>query len=112
MPGRYSTRMGAALRHATTQLAQEGGEHRAIFLITDGAPSDVDVYEPQYLVEDARAAVHEGRRCGVQIFCVALDPKADPYVRNIFGWNNYRIADEPDSLQAHLSSLYARLVFL
>jgi len=112
VPGRYSTRMGAALRHATTQLAHEGGEHRAILLITDGAPSDVDVYEPQYLVEDARAAVHESRRCGVQIFCVALDPQADPYVRNIFGWNNYRIVDEPDSLQAHLSSLYARLVFL
>lgn len=112
VPGRYSTRMGAALRHATTQLAYEGGEHRAILLITDGAPSDVDVYEPQYLVEDARAAVHESRRCGVQIFCVALDPQADPYVRNIFGWNNYRIVDEPDSLQAHLSSLYARLVFL
>lgn len=112
VPGRYSTRIGAALRHATTQLVHERTEHRAILLITDGAPSDVDVYEPQYLIEDARAAVHESRQCGVQTFCIALDSQADPYVRNIFGWNNYRIVDEPDSLQAHLSSLYARLVFL
>ena len=109
VPGRYSTRMGAALRHATTRLAHERTDHRAILLITDGAPSDVDVYEPQYLIEDARAAVHEGRRSGVQTFCVALDPKADPYVRNIFGWNNYRIVDDPNSLSTHLSTLYARL---
>ncbi len=109
MSGRYSTRMGAALRHATTCLAHERTDHRAILLITDGAPSDVDVYEPQYLIEDARAAVHEGRRSGVQTFCVALDPQADPYVRNIFGWNNYRIVDEPSSLSGQLSTLYARL---
>ncbi len=109
VPGRYSTRIGAALRHATTQLAHEQGDHRAILLITDGAPSDVDVFEPQYLIEDARAAVHESRRCGVQTFCVALDPQADPYVRTIFGWNNYRIVDDLPSLPTHLSSLYARL---
>lgn len=109
VPGRYSTRIGAALRHATTQLAHEQGDHRAILLITDGAPSDVDVFEPQYLIEDARAAVHESRRCGVQSFCVALDPQADPYVRTIFGWNNYRIVDDLPSLPTHLSSLYARL---
>ncbi|MHB0991835.1 MAG: VWA domain-containing protein [Burkholderiales bacterium] len=108
--GSCSTRIGAALRHATTCLAHEPTTHQAILLITDGAPSDVDVFEPRYLIEDARAAVHEGRRSGVQFFCVALDPKADPYVRTIFGWNNYRITNDPDSLPGHLSALYARLV--
>lgn len=107
--GHYSTRMGAALRHATTCLKRERTDHRAILLITDGAPSDVDVYEPQYLIEDARAAVHEGRQSGVQTFCVALDPQADPYVRNIFGWNRYRIVDDPNSLSGQLSTLYGRL---
>ncbi|MHB1676565.1 MAG: VWA domain-containing protein [Sulfuriferula sp.] len=108
--GSCSTRMGAALRHATTCLAHEQTDHRSILLITDGAPSDIDVYEPQYLIEDARAAVHEGRRSGVRTFCVVLDPKADPYVRNIFGWNNYFIDDDPNSLPGHLSALYTRLV--
>lgn len=109
VPGRYSTRMGAALRHATARLAHERTDHRAILIIGDGAPSDVDVHEPQYLIEDARAAVHEGRRSGVQVFCAALDPQAEPYVRNIFGWNNYRIVDDPHRLPAHLSALYGRL---
>lgn len=109
VPGRYSTRMGAALRHAVACLAIEPSDQCAIVLVSDGAPSDIDVFKPGYLIEDARAAVHEGRRAGVEIFCVALDPKADPYVRRIFGWNNYRIVDEPSRLATQLSSLYNRL---
>lgn len=109
VPGRYSTRMGAALRHATACLAHESNDYRAIVLVTDGAPSDIDVFKAGYLIEDARAAVHEGRRLGVQTFCVALDPQADPYVKRIFGWNNYRIVDEPSRLPAQLSTLYRLL---
>lgn len=109
VPGRYSTRMGAALRHAVACLANEPFDHRAIVLVTDGAPSDIDVFKAGYLIEDARAAVHEGRRSGVQTFCMALDPQADPYVRRIFGWNNYRIVDEPERLPAQLATLYNRL---
>jgi nitric oxide reductase NorD protein len=109
VPGRNSTRMGAALRHAIACLAHEPNDSRAIVLVTDGAPSDIDVFKAGYLIEDARAAVHEGRRAGVQTFCVALDPQADPYVRRIFGWNNYRIVDEPNRLSAQLSTLYSRL---
>lgn len=109
IPGRYSTRMGAALRHAVACLSHESNDHRAIVLVTDGAPSDIDVFKAGYLIEDARAAVQEGRRSGVQTFCVALDPHADSYVKRIFGWNNYRIVDEPNRLPAQLSTLYNRL---
>jgi nitric oxide reductase NorD protein len=109
VPGRYSTRMGAALRHAIACLAQETNDYRAIVLVTDGAPSDIDVFKRGYLIEDARAAVQEGRRSGVETFCVALDPQADPYVRRIFGWNNYRVVDEPSRLPAQLSMLYSLL---
>ena len=112
VPGRYSTRMGAALRHAVACLSHEPNDHRAIVLVTDGAPSDIDVFKTGYLIEDARAAVQEGRRAGVQTFCVALDPQADLYVRRIFGWNNYRIVDEPNRLPAQLATLYNRLAAL
>ena len=36
-----------------------------------------------------------------------MTPQAEPYVRNIFGWNNYRIVDEPYSLSGQLSTPYA-----
>jgi nitric oxide reductase NorD protein len=106
---RYSTRMGAALRHATVQLREEPTGQRAILLVTDGAPSDVDVTEPDYLIEDARMAVLEARQAGVQTYCIAVDAAADRYVRRIFGWRNYGIADDPQSLPVHLQRVRTRL---
>jgi nitric oxide reductase NorD protein len=109
VPGAYSTRMGAALRNATAHMAHEPGKHHSILVVTDGAPSDVDVFDADYLIEDARAAVLEARQSAVQTFGVVLDPKADTYARRIFGWRNYRIVDDPLLLPAHLSNLYTRL---
>jgi hypothetical protein len=106
---RYSTRMGAALRHAAACMAGEPGDHRAIVVITDGAPSDVDVFEPGYLIADARAAVGEARRSGVQTHGVVLHPAADGYARAMFGWRNFQIVDDPRLLPRHLSRLHARL---
>lgn len=108
-PGGYSTRMGAALRHATANFALEPGNHHCILVVTDGAPSDIDVFDPNYLIEDARAAVLEARQSAVQTYGVVLDPNADPYARRIFGWRNYRIVDDPQLLPVHLSNLYTRL---
>lgn len=105
----WSTRIGAALRHATRCLAKETGEQRAIVLVTDGAPSDIDVFDPRYLTEDARAAVQAAQREGVQCYGLAVDPGADAYVRRIFGWRNYRVAETAAQLPRQLSELYARL---
>jgi nitric oxide reductase NorD protein len=110
VPGRHSTRIGAALRHATAHLQAEAGHHRAILLITDGAPSDVDVFEPDYLIEDARAAVLQAKQAGVRTFCIAVDPGAAAYVRRIFGWRDHCIADDAQGLPVQLQKAYARLV--
>jgi len=107
--GRYSTRMGAALRHAAALLADEPAGQRAILLVTDGAPADIDVHDPKYLVEDAREAVAEARGAGVRTACIAVDAAADAYVRRIFGWRNYCIADDARSLPARLARMSARL---
>ena len=107
--GRYSTRIGAALRHAASHLCAEPSGRRAILLVTDGAPSDIDVHDPRYLIEDARMAVAEAREAGVRTACIAVDGAADAYVRRIFGWRNYCIADDARSLPARLARMSARL---
>lgn len=107
--GRYSTRIGAALRHAASHLRAEPSGRRAILLVTDGAPSDIDVHDPRYLIEDARMAVAEAREAGVRTACIAVDGAADAYVRRIFGWRNYCIADDARSLPARLARMSARL---
>lgn len=107
---RYSTRMGAALRHATTLLQDEPHLQRAILLVTDGAPSDIDVHEPRYLTEDARAAVIEARNAGVQTHCIALYTGDDNYVRRIFGWRNFSMVQDAQSLPVQLKRACLRLM--
>ena len=75
---RHSTRLGAALRHAGELALRADAERHAIVVVTDGEPSDVDVHDPRYLVEDARAAALALRRRGLRVHCLALDARAAP----------------------------------
>ena len=106
---RHSTRLGAALRQATAHMQAQSGRYRGILVVTDGEPSDVDVFEPGYLIEDARMAVLQAHRLGIRTFCLAVDPKADRYVRRIFGWRDHGIADDPHRLPVQLQRAYVRL---
>ena len=74
---RLSTRMGAALRHATEWLAPEPRHKKLLLFITDGEPHDIDIHDRRYLIEDARRAVLEAGRRDIAVFCVTLDPAAD-----------------------------------
>ena len=84
------------------------GERRAIIVVTDGEPSDVDAHDPRYLVDDAREAVLELRRRGLRVHCVALDARAEPQLRAMFGFRDYRIVTNPAALPAALVRAYAR----
>ncbi|BCJ91494.1 hypothetical protein IZ6_22290 [Terrihabitans soli] len=84
LQSRFSTRLGAALRHATLLLSAQPGPRRLV-LITDGEPHDVDVHDPKYLIEDARQAVREGARRDVAMFCINLSRAAEKQARTIFG---------------------------
>ena len=107
-PG-LSTRLGAALRHATAWLAKETSAQRTLLVLSDGAPSDIDVFDARHLVEDAAHAVVEARRKGVRCFCLSLDRASEADVRRIFGHGGYRIVDDPARLGALLARSYAEL---
>lgn len=82
---RLSTRLGAALRHATRLIASRHGVLRRVLLLTDGHPHDIDVHDPHYLLEDARQAVREAARRGVLMQCVSLDAAAWKPLQRVFG---------------------------
>lgn len=105
-----STRMGAALRHASNELATQDADHKVILMLTDGEPSDVDVLEDDYLVEDARHAVVGAAARGIQTFCLTLDRHADDYVRRIFGSRNYLIADRAANFAGYTGQALVRLI--
>lgn len=109
MTGQLSTRMGAAIRHASYYLNLQRSSKKLLLIITDGEPADVDVRDPQYLRYDTKKAVEEAGRSGVITFCMSLDPRADHYVSRIFGAKNYMVVDHVERLPEKLPLLYAGL---
>jgi nitric oxide reductase NorD protein len=109
MTGQLSTRMGAAIRHATHYLNNQRTSKKLLMVITDGEPADVDVRDPQYLRYDAKKSVEDAARMGISTFCMTLDPRADQYVSRIFGAKNYMIVDQIARLPEKLPLLYAGL---
>lgn len=109
MKGSYSTRMGAALRHAGSILKQQPKHKKVLFIITDGEPADNDVRDPQYLRFDTKRAVEELMRDGVTTYALSLDPHADQYVSRIFGAKNFTVLDQVERLPEKLPMLYMGL---
>ena len=107
-PG-YYTRMGAAIRFATNQLAQQKQEHKLLLILTDGKPNDLDRYEGRYGIEDTRMAIIEAHQKGVQPFCVSIDDKANDYLPYIFGKSSYVFVRKVNELPYKLTRLYLKL---
>jgi nitric oxide reductase activation protein len=108
MQAGYSTRMGAALRHAGHYLGARKADKRILLVLTDGEPADIDVTDSAYLRADARKAVDTLQANGITTYCLSLDPNADEYVSEIFG-KNWRVLDRIDRLPEQLPMLYLNL---
>ena len=106
-PG-YSTRLGAALRHAGADLRQQQTYRKLVLVVSDGEPSDIDCEDPKYLVEDARRAVQSLGTQGIDTFCVGLDSGGDAWLHHIFGRSVLQL-DRIERLPERLPMLYLRL---
>ena len=72
------TRMGAAIRHATTLLTgRSGTPRRLLVVLSDGFAYDHG-YEGHYGESDARRALTEARRQGVGCVCLSVGASTDP----------------------------------
>jgi len=108
MEAGYSTRMGAAMRHAGHYLEKQQADKKLMLILTDGEPADIDSKDGRLLIEDARQAVKELDRDGIYAYCINLDPKADEYVSDIFG-KQYTIVDKVEQLPVKLPELFISL---
>jgi nitric oxide reductase NorD protein len=105
MQAGYSTRIGAAMRHAAHYLAAQPAEKKLMLILTDGQPADVDVHDDRLLIEDAHKAVGELDRRGIFSYCISLDRHADAYVSDIFG-RRYSVIDHIERLPEKLPELF------
>jgi len=108
MEAQYSTRMGAAMRHAAHYLENQKADKKLMLILTDGEPADVDTKDGRILIEDARRAVKELDGQGIYAYCINLDPKADEYVSDIFG-KHYTVIDNIQRLPERLPELFMAL---
>ena len=104
----YSTRMGAAIRHAGHYLGHQKTDKKLLLILTDGEPSDIDTDDHRLLIEDTAKAVKELDQAGIYTYCINLDPDADDYVQDIFG-NQYTVIDNVESLPEKLPQLFMAL---
>ena len=108
MKAGYSTRMGAAIRHAGHYLSHQQSDKKLLLILTDGEPSDVDAEDAHILIADTARAVKELDQQGIYTYCINLDPYADDYVQDIFG-NQYSVIDRVESLPEKLPQLFMAL---
>jgi nitric oxide reductase activation protein len=108
-PG-LSTRLGAALRHATHVVGQTTSGRKLVIVLTDGEPSDVDVADPLDLVEDARRAAVGLHAAGIDTYGVVLGRTGIQAASRIFGRGKTMMVHRvEDDLPNRLSELYFRL---
>ena len=112
MQAGWSTRMGAAMRHAAHTLGARPADKKLLLVLTDGKPSDVDAHDERLLIEDARQAVKELDRDNIFTYCISLDAQlkagADDYVAEIFG-RQYTVIDHVERLPERLPQLFMAL---
>jgi nitric oxide reductase NorD protein len=100
-PGGH-TRLGAAIRHMTAQLARQDAGHRLLLVLSDGRPHDVDEYQNRYGIEDTRQAVLEARASGVFPYCITVDSESSEYLPRLFGPSGYSVVRRPQQLATAL----------
>jgi nitric oxide reductase NorD protein len=107
-PG-YYTRIGAAVRHASAELARQPQRKKLLLVLTDGKPNDVDHYEGRFAVEDTRKSVQEARRLGIAVFGVTVDATAQSYFPTLFGRGGNAIVGNIRRLPAALPAIYRQV---
>ena len=107
-PG-LSTRLGAAVRQAGDELVSKTNYRKLLLIISDGEPSDIDVEDNEYLIEDAKYAVRRLAYNGVDVFCVGVESESNKNLSRIFGNKNYVIIKSASELPKKLPLIYLTL---
>ena len=107
-PG-FSTRLGAAVRQAGDELVSKTNYRKLLLIISDGEPSDIDVEDNEYLIEDAKYAVRRLAYNGVDVFCVGVESESNKNLSRISGNKNFVIIKSASELPKKLPLIYLTL---
>ena len=109
----HATRMGPAIRHATSKLESQDARTKLLFLISDGRPQDRgysrEGVEKEYAVHDTKKALDEARRKDISAFCLTVDKNGHDYLKTMCQDISYEVLDDIYALPERLLFLYRRL---
>ena len=109
-----STRMGAAVRHATRKLKDVASRAKMLVLLSDGYPEDADYGRdgnaPTYGLRDTMMALREAEHEHVQSFCLTVDKGGHDYLREMCAPSRYMVLEDIPSLPLELPKIYQRHV--
>ena len=109
----HATRMGPAIRHATSKLEVQEARTKVLFLLSDGRPQDRgysrEGVEKEYAVHDTKMALQEARRKQIVPFCLTVDRGGHDYLKTMCQDMGYEVVAEIESLPRRLPYLYRRL---
>ena len=109
----HATRMGPAIRHATSKLMVQDAKTKLLFLISDGRPQDRgysrEGVEKEYAVHDTHMALVEAKRNAIVPFCLTVDKSGHDYLKSMCGDMSYEVLDNIWSLPSRLPALYRML---
>lgn len=103
---REYTRMGPAIRHATSLMQNVDSRVKLLITLTDGKPEDYDDYKGEYAIEDTRHALIEAKLADIHPFCITIDRHARDYIEHMYGDVNYIQIDDTRKLPLKLPEIY------
>lgn len=105
-----STRMGAAVRHATRKLRDVASRAKLLVLLSDGYPEDADYDRdgnaPTYGLRDTMMALREAEHEHVLSFCLTVDKGGHDYLREMCAPARYMVLEDIPSLPLELPKIY------
>jgi nitric oxide reductase activation protein len=104
------TRIGPALRHASTLLAKHEARNKLLLLISDGKPTDYDRYEGRYGMSDVRKALIEAEQLGISTFALAIESRPLAHLPIMFGRGHFELLPRPEGLARALTGVYADMM--
>jgi fructose-specific component phosphotransferase system IIB-like protein len=108
MAPQRSTRMGAAIRHATTRLAKVPAKVRLLIILGDGFPNDTG-YKREYAITDTRKAVFEAHSKQISTHAITVNMARDAKLDAIYGEMNHNVISNVCELPSRLLGIYNAL---
>ena len=103
-----STRMGAAIRHASGKLEKLGSKVRLLLILSDGFPND-NGYKQEYAIQDTRKALLEARSKNLFAHGITVNISGNDQLDQLYGKFHHSVISDVCELPGRLFQIYGHL---